>query len=188
MPQCRVWPPFCPLLPEGKLSPAHYQHILSAYHLTDATPQKQAETLFCLSTAFARYSSSAIFGTEHDSPPALRGYAEALMQKARELSPAIFRPANSLPTGPTVFTASMAPLPVPALWRIVCNVMPENISRVFCHPSCHWPGPSPASTRMKLRDTALCPSVHRPVLVHAFLRSRPDCPRPKFHTVLNQNQ
>ncbi|EQC2932059.1 type III secretion system effector HECT-type E3 ubiquitin transferase [Salmonella bongori] len=81
---------FDPLLPEGKLSPAHYQHILSAYHLTDATPQKQAETLFCLSTAFARYSSSAIFGTEHDSPPALRGYAEALMQKAWELSPAIF--------------------------------------------------------------------------------------------------
>lgn len=81
---------FDPLLPEGKLSPAHYQHILSAYHLTDATPQKQAETLFRLSTAFARYSSSAIFGTEHDSPPALRGYAEALMQKAWELSPAIF--------------------------------------------------------------------------------------------------
>ncbi|EJY8105429.1 E3 ubiquitin--protein ligase, partial [Salmonella enterica subsp. enterica serovar Kentucky] len=81
---------FDPLLPEGKLSPAHYQHILSAYHLTDATPQKQAEILFCLSTAFARYSSSAIFGTEHDSPPALRGYAEALMQKAWELSPAIF--------------------------------------------------------------------------------------------------
>ncbi|EEW6796042.1 type III secretion system effector HECT-type E3 ubiquitin transferase, partial [Salmonella enterica] len=81
---------FDPLFPEGKLSPAHYQHILSAYHLTDATPQKQAETLFCLSTAFARYSSSAIFGTEHDSPPALRGYAEALMQKAWELSPAIF--------------------------------------------------------------------------------------------------
>ncbi|EBA4612112.1 hypothetical protein CTZ44_25445, partial [Salmonella enterica] len=27
------------------------------------------------STAFARYSSSAIFGTEHDSPTILRGYA-----------------------------------------------------------------------------------------------------------------
>lgn len=87
---------FAPLLPEGKLSPAHYQHILSAYHLTDATPQKQAETLFCLSTAFARYSSSAIFGTEHDSPPALRGYAEALMQKARAVS-------GDLPVQQTVY-------------------------------------------------------------------------------------
>ncbi|EHM2231900.1 type III secretion system effector HECT-type E3 ubiquitin transferase, partial [Salmonella bongori] len=87
---------FDPLLPEGKLSPAHYQHILSAYHLTDAPPQKQAETLFCLSTAFARYSSSAIFGTEDDSPPALRGYAEALMQKAWELSPAIFPSSEQL--------------------------------------------------------------------------------------------
>lgn len=54
------------------------------------------------------------------------------------------------------------------------NAGKKNISRVFCHPSCHWPGPSPASTRMELRDTALCPSVNRPVLVHAFLRSRPD--------------
>lgn len=81
---------FEPLLPEGKLSPAHYQHILSAYDLTDVSPQVQAETLFCLSTAFARYSSSAIFGTEYDSPPILRGYAEALMQKAYELSPEIF--------------------------------------------------------------------------------------------------
>lgn len=81
---------FEPLLPEGKLSPAHYQDILSAYNLAGATPQEQAETLFCLSTAFARYSSSAIFGTEYDSPPILRGYAEALMQKAYELFPEIF--------------------------------------------------------------------------------------------------
>ncbi|EHC66445.1 hypothetical protein LTSEMIN_3296, partial [Salmonella enterica subsp. enterica serovar Minnesota str. A4-603] len=26
---------------------------------------------------------------------------------------------------------------------------------MFCHPSCHWPGRSPALTRMELRDTAL---------------------------------
>ncbi|EHF0525783.1 type III secretion system effector HECT-type E3 ubiquitin transferase [Salmonella enterica] len=81
---------FDPLLPEGRLSPAHYQHILSAYYLNGASPQEQAKTLFCLSTTFARYSSSAIFGTENDSPPVLRGYAEALMQKAWELSPEIF--------------------------------------------------------------------------------------------------
>lgn len=81
---------FEPLLPEGKLSPAHCQHILSAYNLTDSSKQEQAKTLFCLSTTFARYSSSAIFGTENDSPPVLRGYAEALMQKAWELSPEIF--------------------------------------------------------------------------------------------------
>ncbi|KYF17808.1 hypothetical protein AIZ20_23805, partial [Salmonella enterica subsp. enterica serovar Typhimurium] len=49
----------------------------------------------CLSTAFARYTSSAFFGTELDSPPALRGYAEALMQIAWELSPAIF-PSSDL--------------------------------------------------------------------------------------------
>ncbi|ECC1649246.1 type III secretion system effector HECT-type E3 ubiquitin transferase [Salmonella enterica subsp. salamae] len=88
--QSRLNAVFEPLLPEGKLSPAHYQHILSAYNLADASPQEQAKTLFCLSTAFARYSSSAIFGTEHASPTILRGYAEALMQKAWELSPAIF--------------------------------------------------------------------------------------------------
>ncbi|HCL5345586.1 TPA: type III secretion system effector HECT-type E3 ubiquitin transferase, partial [Salmonella enterica] len=92
--QSRLNAAFEPLLPEGKLSPAHYQHILSAYNLADASPQEQAETLFCLSTAFARYSSSAIFGTENDSPTILRGYAEALMQKAYELSPAIFPSAD----------------------------------------------------------------------------------------------
>uniref|UniRef100_UPI001C463865 type III secretion system effector HECT-type E3 ubiquitin transferase n=1 Tax=Salmonella enterica TaxID=28901 RepID=UPI001C463865 len=92
--QSRLNAVFEPLLPEGKLSPAHYQHILSAYHLTDASPQEQAKTLFCLSTAFARYSSSAIFGTENDSPTILRGYAEALMQKAWELSPEIFPSAD----------------------------------------------------------------------------------------------
>ncbi|EIB9351290.1 type III secretion system effector HECT-type E3 ubiquitin transferase [Salmonella enterica] len=81
---------FDPLLSEGRLSPTHYQHILSAYYLNGASPQEQAKTLFCLSTTFARYSSSAIFGTENDSPPVLRGYAEALMQKAWELSPEIF--------------------------------------------------------------------------------------------------
>ncbi|ASG55199.1 type III secretion system effector HECT-type E3 ubiquitin transferase [Salmonella bongori] len=94
--QSRLNAVFESLLPEGKLSPPHYQHILNAYHLTDATPQKQAETLFCLSTAFARYSSSAIFGTEHDSPTILRGYAEALMQKAYELSPEIFPSVDKL--------------------------------------------------------------------------------------------
>ncbi|MBZ0344488.1 hypothetical protein KQI90_22205 [Salmonella enterica subsp. enterica serovar Infantis] len=66
---------FDPLLPEGKLSPTHYQHIPSAYHRAVGTPEKQAQTLSCLNTAGARYSSSAIFGTEHDSPPDLRGYA-----------------------------------------------------------------------------------------------------------------
>ncbi|ELS1743960.1 E3 ubiquitin--protein ligase, partial [Salmonella enterica] len=50
--QSRLNAVFEPLLPEGKLSPAHYQHILSAYNLADASPQEQAKTLFCLSTAF----------------------------------------------------------------------------------------------------------------------------------------
>ncbi|MJG47542.1 E3 ubiquitin--protein ligase, partial [Salmonella enterica subsp. salamae] len=33
--QSRLNAVFEPLLPEGKLSPAHYQHILSAYNLAD---------------------------------------------------------------------------------------------------------------------------------------------------------
>ncbi|ECD9380499.1 type III secretion system effector HECT-type E3 ubiquitin transferase, partial [Salmonella enterica subsp. salamae] len=38
--QSRLNAVFEPLLPEGKLSPAHYQHILSAYNLADASPQE----------------------------------------------------------------------------------------------------------------------------------------------------
>ncbi|QUI99347.1 hypothetical protein KCP74_15390 [Salmonella enterica subsp. enterica] len=117
--------------------------MLSAYHLTDATPQKRAETCSVSSTAFARYSSSAPFfpalSMTLRRPERYAGGADA--ESTGAVSTAIFPSSmNSLPTG--------RPFSRPP-WRLYLyrrcgwmapDVMPENISRVFCriHPATGW--------------------------------------------------
>lgn len=68
----------------------HYQDIIAVYELSTATTTVQAKTLFCLAALFAKYSSSYYFGTESDSPQALREYAGALLAKAYSLDAEIF--------------------------------------------------------------------------------------------------
>jgi len=67
------------------LNAAHYEELLSAYGLTSVSAADKGKMLLCLAALFTKYSSSAIFGTETESPEALRQYAYALMAKAHGL-------------------------------------------------------------------------------------------------------
>ncbi|WGL97819.1 pentapeptide repeat-containing protein [Arsenophonus sp. aPb] len=67
----------------------NYNQIINLYNLTSSSNRKKAEHLFSLSTVFTRYSSSAIFGIEEDSPVMLRYYAYALLEKAHKLDPSL---------------------------------------------------------------------------------------------------
>ncbi len=63
----------------------HLNAIKTAFEITNASPEQQAQTLLTISGVFAKYSSSNFFGTELDSPDELRRYALALLNKASEL-------------------------------------------------------------------------------------------------------
>src|SRR5471030_2367448 len=74
------------LQPRGNgLEEEHYGELIHAYNLTRASSADKAKTLLCLAALFTKYSSSAVFGTEHESPQLLRHYAYALMEKAHGL-------------------------------------------------------------------------------------------------------
>ncbi|MGE8151293.1 pentapeptide repeat-containing protein [Pseudomonas vancouverensis] len=69
------------------LQPAHQNSLWQAANtlgLTD-TPTNRACLLLVLAAVFTRYSSSALFGSETDSPQALRIYASALLNEACKL-------------------------------------------------------------------------------------------------------
>lgn len=53
------------------------------------TKQNRAAVMLVLSSVFTRYSSSYMFGTEDDSPTAVRLYASALLNEACRLDPAL---------------------------------------------------------------------------------------------------
>ncbi|WP_334468759.1 hypothetical protein [Arsenophonus sp. PmNCSU2021_1] len=73
-----------------RLTDQYKQQLLVAYQLTAADTNTQAETLLSLAAVFSKYSSSAIFGTETESPNTLRYFAFALMEQAHQLSPQTF--------------------------------------------------------------------------------------------------
>lgn len=68
----------------------HYTKIIETFGMHNANNLTKARTLFCLAAIFAKYSSSDFFGTDRDSPTALRKYAGALLIKAYELDPSVF--------------------------------------------------------------------------------------------------
>jgi len=76
------------------LNAAHYEELVSAYELTSASAADKGKTLLCLAALFTKYSSSAIFGTETESPEALRHYAYALMAKAHSLDESLLKRAT----------------------------------------------------------------------------------------------
>ncbi len=87
---------FSPLLEESPerqrfiLHEEHYQAVITAFGISDADRTRQAQTLLCLAAVLANYTSSAIFGTEFESPLMLRSYAWAMMEKAHQRDAAIF--------------------------------------------------------------------------------------------------
>ena len=79
------WPP---------LTPEHSQQIINTFALTEAATEVRAQNLVALAAIFTRYSSSSVFGTEGDSPVALRRYAYALLSEAERLAPELFNITN----------------------------------------------------------------------------------------------
>ncbi|WGL94395.1 pentapeptide repeat-containing protein [Arsenophonus nasoniae] len=73
-----------------RLTADYTQQLLQAYNLSTADKTTQAQTLLSLAAVFSKYSSSAIFGTETESPNVLRSFAFALMAQAYQLAPQIF--------------------------------------------------------------------------------------------------
>ncbi len=70
---------------ETILKTAHIEALLNVFQLESASDKVKAQTFVSLAALFAKYSSSAIFGTEEQSPQVLRDYSYALMNKANEL-------------------------------------------------------------------------------------------------------
>src|SRR5471030_1353465 len=76
------------------LNDAHYEELLGAYGLASASDGEKGKTLLCLAALFTKYSSSAVFGTETESPEVLRQYAYALMAKAHSLDGSLVNAAT----------------------------------------------------------------------------------------------
>lgn len=74
---------------ETMLKAEHYDKIISVFNIDQKDEKIKSQTLLSLATVFSKYSSSSVFGTEHESPQVLRDYAYALMSKANELNPEI---------------------------------------------------------------------------------------------------
>lgn len=91
---------FSPLLTHSpdtetcSLTAKHCNDILEIFNLSDESNTVKAKKLFMLSLIFTKFSSSAIFGTESDSPLMVRFYAYALMEKSYDLDPSIFEHEN----------------------------------------------------------------------------------------------
>ncbi|HEY0210631.1 pentapeptide repeat-containing protein [Acerihabitans sp.] len=72
------------------LTKEHYGAIIKAYGLSTDGDTHRGKVLLSLAALFTKFSSSAIFGTELDSPEMIRRYAYALMAKAHALDASIF--------------------------------------------------------------------------------------------------
>jgi len=70
----------------------HFKNICAAF--PGVTEQEHPALLFALATLFVRYSASPVFGTENDSPAALRFYASALLNKLSQLDEKLFNQIN----------------------------------------------------------------------------------------------
>jgi len=68
------------------LNAEHEHKLLSALKLTDEPPEKQAQALLVLGMIMTKASSTNLFGTNNDSPEALRYYASALLSAAHQRS------------------------------------------------------------------------------------------------------
>ncbi|VVP59186.1 pentapeptide repeat-containing protein [Pseudomonas fluorescens] len=73
------------------LRPEHQEQLwLAGKDLAlEDTPHNRAALMLSLSSIFTRYSSSHLFGTEGESPTAVRLYASALLNEARLLDPSL---------------------------------------------------------------------------------------------------
>lgn len=68
-----------------QIAPDHLTRIYEVFKYQNKSVAEKAMLLFSLSALFAKFSSSRIFGTEDNSPGALRDYALALLNSADSL-------------------------------------------------------------------------------------------------------
>ena len=69
------------------LAPEHFAALKAQWR--GDSPKAFAFRLLCMAALYTYYASSRVFGTEDDSPNALRTYAEALLRKVHELDPGL---------------------------------------------------------------------------------------------------
>jgi hypothetical protein len=69
------------------LAPEHFTALQAQWR--DDAPQAFAFRLLCMAALYTNCASRRVFGTETESPNALRTYAEALLRKVHELAPAL---------------------------------------------------------------------------------------------------
>lgn len=67
------------------ISDIHFQRLVENFGMQQASASECISVLLSLASLFTKYSSAAIFGTEHDSPWVLRSYAVALLNKVHDL-------------------------------------------------------------------------------------------------------
>ncbi len=60
-----------------------FLNSLNKTHLNERSKEYKSLFFLCFSTIFARYSSSYIFGSEHDSPEPIRTFAWVLLKQAK---------------------------------------------------------------------------------------------------------
>lgn len=73
------------------LNEEHCEQILDLYDLREESSEFQAKCLLSLATFFIKCAGDKIFGTEKESPQAIRHYGYALMNKAWELNNKVFK-------------------------------------------------------------------------------------------------
>lgn len=75
------------------LTDQHVEALLRTYPALGLANDREAKAFFllCLSAIMTRLTSSYYFGSEFDSPQALRGYAGALLNHARQSAPDLLR-------------------------------------------------------------------------------------------------
>lgn len=88
---------FEPYLDDWLLQDRHIGQIVNCYELQEVSDSEKAETFFCLGAVFCRYSSSAVFGTEWESPQILRSYASGLLEEAYRQHPVLFAAEDFTP-------------------------------------------------------------------------------------------
>jgi hypothetical protein len=69
------------------LAPAHFAALREQWQ--GDSQEVFAFRLLCMAALYTNYASSHVFGTEFESPNALRAYAEALLRKTHELDPGL---------------------------------------------------------------------------------------------------
>lgn len=114
----------------ASLKEEHYNELCQSLEIESLNNEEKAKYLLSLATLFVKYSSSAVFGTESESPEILRSYAYALLSKANELNVDLINDyfnnwGNRLLGLDNVFTCT------DILFSIMSSYMKKNFNNIY---------------------------------------------------------